>query len=77
MTGDELEARVCRSKRAYVDPADARKVRRRMLRQGSTGETMTAYRCPFCRRFHLGRPPSMETLEAIARRIRGLPSADS
>lgn len=77
MTDAELRARVCGDKRDYGDPAEAWQVRRRMIAQGFDAEPLRAYRCPLCRRFHLGHPPSLETLEGLARLIRGLPSASS
>ena len=72
--GDPLEARealrqrVCGAKPAFGVKAAHRHAEQ--LRRA--GQDVSAYRCVFCRRWHVGPAPSMETIEALARVIRGL-----
>lgn len=63
-----LRRRVCGSKpRLGVTAAHRLAEQRRRL-----GDDVSAYRCVFCRRWHVGPVPSMDTIEALARVIRGL-----
>lgn len=68
----ETHRDACERKRGYRVQQDAAAVLVRMTAQGLDVDGVTAYRCPFCRRWHLGHVPSVESLEAIAREIRGL-----
>ncbi|HEV2808874.1 MAG TPA: hypothetical protein VGV93_00565 [Acidimicrobiales bacterium] len=63
-----LRRRVCGSKpRLGVTAAHRLAEQRRRL-----GDDVSAYRCVFCGRWHVGPVPSMDTIEALARVIRGL-----
>lgn len=71
MTEEELRDRICRDKRQYRTGGGAAGVAATIRAQD--GSNVTHYRCPLCRAFHVGHPPAMATLEALARIIRGLP----
>lgn len=68
-TREAIEARVCGNKRRHETCGDARREARRVR---GNGHKVEHYRCPFCELWHIGHPPSMETLEALARVMRGL-----
>lgn len=68
----ESHRAACERKRRYRVQQDATAVLDRMTAQGEPVDGVTAYRCPFCRGWHLGHVPSVEGLEALAREIRGL-----
>ena len=75
--GDLQEARrvrfyACGRKRAYQSPREALDLGVFPIRNGGSTSTVHYYRCPFCRLWHVGRPPSMETLVKIANAIRTL-----
>lgn len=63
-----LRQRVCGAKPAFGVKAAHRHAEQ--LRRA--GQDVSAYRCVFCRCWHVGPVPSMETIEALARVIRGL-----
>lgn len=62
----DIRDRSCRSKRRYDLPARARDAAAR------TSPRHRHYRCPLCRGWHVGRPPTMDALEQLALAIRGL-----
>ena len=65
---EELRRQLCGTKRALgVKAAHCRAEQLRHL-----GHVVSAYGCVFCRAWHVGPAPSMETIEALARVIRGL-----
>lgn len=68
-TAEQIRADVCGDKVAHVGPKDARDHAARMRAKGGP---CSAYRCPFCGSWHVGHPPSVEGMKAIARVIRGL-----
>lgn len=63
----------CRRKRRYHSQQQAQRslARRRKADPGAV-EGVVAYRCCFCRGWHLGHVPSVDTLEQIALEVRGL-----
>ncbi len=75
--------RVCTEKARYDDRAAAfeavRWIRRRQRRAGLGHDpTLHAYRCPFSgaeEHFHVGHPPSLESMKKIADAIRDLEPA--
>lgn len=69
---EDIRGRVCGSKRRYPDAGAARRAAERVNAE-QPGAGFTPYRCPFCRRWHFGHSPSLESLEATARVMRGLP----
>lgn len=62
----DVRERACRRKRRHDLPADARAAAHR------TSPRHRHYRCPFCGGWHVGRPPTMDTLQELALAIRGL-----
>ena len=63
-----LRQRVCGDKPSY-GPKGARATAEHLR---GLGLWVSPYRCGFCHRWHVGPPPSMRTIEALARVIRGL-----
>jgi hypothetical protein len=71
-SAEDIQRRVCGSKRRYPTADAARQAADRVNREQPTAG-FSPYRCPFCRRWHFGHSPSIESLEATARVLRGLP----
>lgn len=67
-TLQRLRRRVCGVKAAY----SAKGARGQAERMRCLGELVSPYRCVFCHWWHVGHTPSMETVEALAKAIRGL-----
>lgn len=44
--------------------------------RADTGDAVSAYRCPFCRSWHVGKTPSVGALSDIGRAIRTLAQFD-
>ena len=63
-----LRQRVCGDKPSY-GPKGARAMAEHLREMGVW---VSPYRCVFCHDWHVGRTPSMKTVEALARAIRGL-----
>lgn len=51
--------------------------REQALEDSTVKKGAHAYRCPFCRGWHVGRVASIESLERIAEAIRVLAQADA
>lgn len=67
-SSEALKRRVCGTK-----PAVGVKVAHRHAeRLRDLGDDVSAYRCVFCRWWHVGPAPSMETIHELALVIRGL-----
>ena len=78
-TAEEIRSSVCGDKVRHDSPAAARGHARRLNEAAGT-TAFGAYRCPFPdefgRHWHAGHVPSIESLEVLARVMRGLdPSA--
>lgn len=73
VTEDALRARVCGNKPRHLDAGEARREARRVR---GKGQNVAHYHCPLCGLWHIGHPPSGETLEALSRLLRGLPLED-
>lgn len=78
-TAEEIRSSVCGDKVRHADPGSARAHAQRLNREaGSTA--FGSYRCPFPdelgRHWHAGHVPSLESLEALARVMRGLDLSD-
>lgn len=71
---DAVRQRTCGDKRRYRTRWGARHAAER--RSQASGDTIRAYRCPFCPSFHIGHVPSMESLEALAEAIRSHPAGE-
>jgi hypothetical protein len=67
-----VRERVCGNKFRHLDAAAARREARRLR---GRGHDVTHYHCPFCGSWHVGHAPALETLEAVARILRGLDTA--
>lgn len=65
-TAEQIRADVCGDKVRHAGPRDAR------MHAVRLGRPLAPYRCPFCQKWHVGHPPSVEGMKAIARVIRGL-----
>jgi hypothetical protein len=65
-----LRESVCGHKQKHDHPKAARAHARSL--EWNKHEHVTPYRCPFCKSWHVGHPPSMKTVEKIALAIRGL-----
>lgn len=63
-----LRQRVCGDKPSY-GPKGARAMAEHLR---GAGIWVSPYRCVFCHWWHVGHPPSMRTVEGLARAIRGL-----
>lgn len=63
----------CRRKARYRHQDEARQVlERRTVDDPAAVAGVRPYHCPFCRGWHLGHVPSLETMEHIAAEIRGV-----
>jgi hypothetical protein len=51
-----MRRRSCEGKRAYSHEGAARQMAGQAARE--RGETLEAYRCPFCGAWHIGHPPA-------------------
>lgn len=49
----EERRKTCYEKVPYSRPLDARRMRRKGIRQGWLQPTASYYRCPYCRKWHL------------------------
>lgn len=66
---ESIRTKACIGKKS----ANQRKARAEAERASAeTGETIRAYRCPFCGWWHVGHVPSMEALAGIALAVRVL-----
>lgn len=68
-----VRERVCGNKFRHLDAGNARREGRRLRGRGQGA--VTHYHCPFCGSWHVGHAPAIETLEAVARILRGLDTA--
>lgn len=68
MNVDAVRERTC-TRKLRRSERDARSF---AVKLRASGVAVSPYRCPFCRGWHVGHPPSMETVELLARVIRGL-----
>lgn len=69
-TREDVIARVCGEKTRHRTEQAARAHAHEL--HAKHPSPIGPYRCPFCHRWHVGHPPSLEALEAIALVIRGL-----
>lgn len=77
MTHDQalrIKAKACDGKVRFGHPDTARAAAADVERDhpGNDGHPASAYRCSFCRRWHVGHVPSIEGLQGIADAIRVL-----
>lgn len=70
-TAEDVVARVCGDKVRHRTEQAAR-AHSDSRNEAAPTAGFTPYRCPFCSRWHIGHPPSLEALQAIARVMRGL-----
>lgn len=68
----ETHRDACERKYAYGRQQGAAEALDRMTEQGHETDGLRPYRCPFCRRWHLGHGLSVEGMAELAREIRGL-----
>ena len=59
--------RGCEGKVAHATQGEAWQAAR-LLRKSQSGGTWAAYKCPFCGRFHVGRPTARQRQAIRARR---------
>jgi hypothetical protein len=71
-TPEAVRARVCGTKVRHPDIGAARRHARR-LNSDHPNARFAPYRCPFCRSWHAGHVPGLESLQELALVIRGLP----
>lgn len=64
-----VRRRACREKLRY-GLSTAREVAAAVRRR--TGDRVKQYRCPWCRRWHVGHVPSVKSLRRVAQAIRVL-----
>lgn len=68
-----IESKVCGDKKAYGTSKHARNAAR-LFGESVNDDRLSQYRCPFCKKWHIGHAPSVYNLQEIADVIRGLPT---